>query len=451
MGASAESITVSGTAPNPVQKMGIEYAIDIVNLSKRFVRRTAGGGGYTTLKSASLSLLRRMFDRTTEKNNNSTDNTITVALENLTMRIPKGASVGVIGRNGAGKSTFLKLLTGIYMPDSGAVKINGRLAALIELGAGFHPDFTGRENLVLGGVMYGLTRREIELRLPQIVHFAELEEVIDDPVRTYSSGMFMRLGFSLAVHVDPEILLIDEVLAVGDAAFTHKCKDHVSAMRKSGKTLVLVSHDLDAIERWCDEAIWLDKGVVKDRGEPRRVIDAYRAFVEKGEEVEIFALEEAAQQGATIDSIIAPSDTERWGSREIEITAARLFDKNGEPRRLFNPESTLVLEFDYLQHQAVPEVVFGIGISRSDGVVVHGSNTEIEQIKLPPLKERGTIRYEIDRLSLLDGQYRIDIAVHAPDGYPYDYQKGALHFAVRWPYKQAGVILPEHRWIIGED
>src|SRR5690606_19617614 len=231
-------------------------------------------------------------------------------------------------------STLLKLITGIYRPDSGEVRCSGRISALIELGAGFHPDFTGRENVFLGGMIQGLTRKQLEERFDEIVDFAELEPFIDEPVRTYSSGMFMRLGFSLAVHTDPDVLLIDEVLAVGDAAFVSKCKERISQLRREGKTLLLVSHDLGAVERWCDEAIWLESGRVQDRGDPRRVIDAYREFVESGEELELqqAARESAseaggdgsddgtraAENGAARHSFGEPA---RWGSREVEITS----------------------------------------------------------------------------------------------------------------------------------
>ena len=229
----------------------VQYAIDIVGLEKSFKRQTLSRGGYTTLKSSLFGLFRRAGRE---------QPAVTRAVAGLTMRVPQGASIGVIGRNGSGKSTLLKLITGIYKPTKGRISVNGRVAALIELGAGFHPDFTGRENLMLAGIMMGLSRTEIESRFDEIVEFAGLRDVIDDPVRTYSSGMFMRLGFSVAVHTDPDVLLIDEVLAVGDAAFIRKCKERVSELRHSGKTLLLVSHDLEAVERWCDEVVWLHKG-----------------------------------------------------------------------------------------------------------------------------------------------------------------------------------------------
>ncbi len=416
------------------------YAVDIVGLSKSFRRRTVGKGGYTTVKSALLSLFRRT--RVVPQ--------CTHAIRDLTLRIPRGASVGLIGRNGSGKSTFLKLITGIYKPDAGKISVNGRLAALIELGAGFHPDFTGRENLYLGGVMHGLTRAQIDERFDEIVEFAELAHVIDDPVRTYSSGMFMRLGFSLAVHTDPDVLLVDEVLAVGDAAFVAKCKDRIALLRKEGKTLILVTHDLDAVERWCDEALWLNDGEVRERGEPRRVIDTYRQFVEKGEEATL--LEKTHEIAAVSDSrenSEEKKNVERWGSREIEITQVRLLNKEQESHLLFHPDSALAIEIGYQIHEEVKDVVFGISLNRADGLVVHGTNTDICRATLPELTNRGVLRYELSRLGLGDGTYTLDVAVHRKDGYPFDYHKGVLKFAVRSPLNHVGVMVPEAEWKFG--
>jgi lipopolysaccharide transport system ATP-binding protein len=455
----------------------IEYAIDICGLSKSFKRQTRKAG-YTTLKSWMVSQIlgrkKRVQDSVATEHSAATEDcaatqdsaaakgsaVITAAIRNLTLRIPRGASVGIIGRNGSGKSTFLKLVTGIYKADAGTLRVNGRVAALIELGAGFHPDFTGRENLMLAGIMHGLTPQQVQARFSDIVRFAELESVIDDPVRTYSSGMFMRLGFSLAVHTDPDVLLVDEVLAVGDAAFVAKCKERIAELRRMGKTLLLVTHDLEAVQRWCDEVLWLHDGEVRDRGDPRRVLDHYRQFVERGAEEQLGELNRAqqAQETATIEHVVpvhgegagsgeAVASSRRWGSREIEITGVRILDTNGVPRLLFHPEDGLSIEISYLQHEPVKELVFGIGIERGDGLFVHGSNTQIEEVKLPKLAKKGILRYEVKRLGLLDGEYHLDVAVHREDGYPYDYHKRVIVFGVRAPHKQLGVMLPSHEWV----
>ena len=420
----------------------VEYVVDIVNLSKSFQRRTRGKGSYTTIKSSLLTL----FKGSARSVHNAP--LVTHAIRDLTMRIPRGSSIGLIGRNGSGKSTFLKLVTGIYKPTSGRIAVTGRVAALIELGAGFHPDFTGRENLMLAGVMHGLSREQVLERFDEIVRFAELEDVIDDPVRTFSSGMFMRLGFSVAVHTDPDILLVDEVLAVGDAGFVAKCKDKIGELRKQGKTLILVTHDLEAVERWCDEAIWLHEGEVKDRGYPRRVIDAYRHFIEKGEEVQL--LEAEHSHAAVIEpSSTADSGAERarWGSREIEITEVDIVAPDGGEKRVFHPEESMRVRFSYKVHAAQPSVVFGIGIHRADGLQVFGTNTEIDRISLPAIASTGVIECQLERLGVLDGAYSLDVAVHRDDGYPFDYHKGVVHFSIRSDSRVVGVVSPKRRWL----
>ena len=417
----------------------VSYSLDIVGVSKQFRRNTVVRAGYTTVKSSLLGLFlpRKRAPRR-----------VTRAIRDLTMRIPKGASVGVIGKNGSGKSTLLKLISGIYKPDQGTIRVNGRVAALIELGAGFHPDFSGRENLYLGGVMHGLSRTEIDQRFEEIVSFAELGDVIDDPVRTYSSGMFMRLGFSLAIHTDPEVLLVDEVLAVGDAAFVGKCKEKLAELRRQQRTLLLVTHDLESVERWCDEVLWLEQGEVRDRGEPRRVIDHYRQFIEKGEELELMGEAEAQGHAAASDFSLQSEQLEssRWGSREIEVTGVRLVDHRAEGRLVFHPDDAAEVQVDYCVREDVADVVFGIAINRSDGLVAHGSNTDIERISIGRLGKRGHIRYRIKRLGLSEGLYTIDVAVHRQDGYPYDYHKAAVSFKVRSALNFVGYTVPEHSW-----
>lgn len=197
-------------------------------------------------------------------------------LKGIDISIENGETVGIIGRNGSGKSTLLKILSGIYRPNSGTVKVDGRLSALIELGAGFHPEFTGRENVFINGIILGLNKREIKKRFDEIVAFAGLEDFIDDPVKTYSSGMYMRLAFSIAINVDPDILVIDEVLAVGDAEFLPRCMKAMDNFKDRGKTIILVTHDLNTVETWCGRAIWIDQGVVAAEGDPHEIVENYR-------------------------------------------------------------------------------------------------------------------------------------------------------------------------------
>jgi lipopolysaccharide transport system ATP-binding protein len=249
-------------------------AIDVIGVEKTFKRRQIPGG-YTTLKTQLVALL-------SGKSTAIPERTLTV-LRDVTFSVPKGGTLGVIGQNGSGKSTLLKLLAGIYRPTAGRVRVEGRLSALIELGAGFHPEFTGRENIYINGIILGRSRKEIDKLVDPIIEFAELREFIDEPVRTYSSGMYMRLGFTVAMMVDPDVLVIDEILAVGDEHFQRKSRARIEEFKAHGKTLVLVTHDAAAVQSFCDQAIWLDGGRIAGQGDPSRVIGAYRAAIAERE------------------------------------------------------------------------------------------------------------------------------------------------------------------------
>src|SRR5437773_4411643 len=270
-------------------------AIELVGVSK--IYRRYGGRHFSTLKSALLqrSILRDLQPSETFP-----------ALKNVSFAVAGGSTFGVIGRNGSGKSTALKLVAGITKPTSGVVRVRGRISALIELGAGFHPEISGRENVFINGIMLGLTKQEIQSRFDEIVDFAELREFIDAPVKTYSSGMYMRLGFAVAIHVDPDVLLVDEVLAVGDEAFTHKCLDKFAEFRRRGKTILLVTHSPAVVERFCDEALWLDGGRAMTHGDPKRVVGAYLTAVEHTEEEQL-----AATTAKAVGAAAPPAPAER--------------------------------------------------------------------------------------------------------------------------------------------
>src|SRR3954471_22322312 len=265
-------------------------AITLTHASKVY-RRYSRRHQFTTLKSALLS---RSLTRDLRP-----DETF-AAVRDVTFTVPRGRTLGVIGRNGSGKSTLLKLVAGITKPTTGTVTVRGRISALIELGAGFHPEISGRENIFINGIMLGLTKREVARRFDEIVEFAEMKDFIDAPVKTYSSGMYMRLGFAVAIHVDPDVLLVDEVLAVGDEGFTHKCLDKFAEFKRRGKTILLVTHSLGLVERFCDEAVWLDQGRLKGLGDPRRVVGAYVTDIETAEETQLAAADAKAQDSAVI-------------------------------------------------------------------------------------------------------------------------------------------------------
>jgi len=239
-------------------------AIIVDHVSKRFKKYSRRG--YTTLKDAVVKGHLFRFSR---------DRGYIEALKDVTFTVPQGTVLGIIGPNGAGKSTLLRLIAGIYRPSSGKIVVNGRVSALLNLGLGFHPELTGRENIIIGGLAMGLSRREIMKRMDEIIHFAELEDFIDAPVRTYSAGMYMRLAFSVAINVDPDVLLLDEVLAVGDAHFVEKSRARMDEFKKSGKTILLVTHDLPTAKNWCHQALWLDGGKIQALGKSTEVVDLY--------------------------------------------------------------------------------------------------------------------------------------------------------------------------------
>ncbi len=240
--------------------------IELENVSKKYKRHTQKSVA-TTLKTFLL------HDLWKPNQNNKHD--YTWALQGINFKVDKGMTLGVIGRNGSGKSTLLKLMAKILKPDSGKISVPEKVSALIELGVGFHPELTGRENVIIQGIILGMSKNEIKKKLDEIINFAEINEYIDDYVRTYSSGMYVRLGFSVAVHVDPDVMLIDEVLAVGDISFTKKCIERMNYFKKCGKTIVLVTHDVAMVKSWCDQAIWLDSGQIKMIGDPSQVADSY--------------------------------------------------------------------------------------------------------------------------------------------------------------------------------
>ena len=406
-------------------------AIELVNVSK--IYRRYSGRQFATLKSALLqrSILRDLRPSETFQ-----------ALRDVSFTVPKGSTYGVIGRNGSGKSTALKVVAGITKPTSGTVRVEGRVSALIELGAGFHPEISGRENVFINGIMLGLTRREIQRRFDEIVEFAELQDFIEAPVKTYSSGMYMRLGFAVAIHVDPDVLLVDEVLAVGDEGFTHKCLDKFAEFRRRGKTILLVTHSLAVVERFCDEALWMEQGHPGAHGDPRRVVDAYLTSVEAGEEqllaettrraVEDKARESSSPPPPSADAATPPDMFQaiegRWGSREVEITDVALLDRDGSPSFVFHSGDPMMVRLKVRASTPTPDFVFGVSLFNADGVCCYGTNTYLEEMEPEELAGETEVGFAIDSLDLVEGTYKIDVAVHKRDGFPYDYHRQLYTF-----------------------
>ncbi|MCU0237163.1 MAG: ABC transporter ATP-binding protein [Acidobacteria bacterium] len=363
------------------------------------------------------------------------------ALRGVSFNVEAGRTLGIIGENGSGKSTLLKILAGISKPTAGEVLTRGRISALIELGAGFHPEISGRENIFINGVILGLSRKEIQEKYEEIVRFAELEEFIDNPVKSYSSGMFMRLGFSIAINVNPEILLIDEVLAVGDASFVPKCLDKINEFRRHGKTIIFVSHDLSTIERICDEVIWIKKGLVEMRGYPKRVVDAYLEYVGKKDEVKTLVQHGEEEKEA------AREREKRWGSREIEIANVRMFDAQGREKYIFQSDEPLAIEFDVTAAGPQDDFVFGIGVFNGEGVHCYGSNTMLENYASESIAGSGRVRLQVPALNLVNGTYFLDIAAHKRDGYPFDYHHFQYSFRVTSSHRDVGIARIPHQWM----
>jgi ABC-type polysaccharide/polyol phosphate transport system ATPase subunit len=362
------------------------------------------------------------------------------ALRDVSLDLARGRMIGIIGSNGSGKSTLLKVIGGILKPTTGRVAVEGRVSALIELGAGFHPEFTGRENIHVNGVLLGLSRAEIRKRFDEIVAFAGLAPFIDSPVKTYSSGMYMRLGFAIAVTVDPDVLLIDEVLAVGDEAFQHRCVGKIQEFKAAGKTIVLVSHDLGSIERLCDEVVWLDRGRLQATGEAREIVGRYLEHVAR-EEARALGVEHAEAEALARTGTAA-----RWGTRELEITRVRLVDRDGHERYLYETGEPCTVRLAFRAQRPVDDPVFGLGVFRKDGLCCYGTNTAIDGLALGKLDGEGEVAVAIERVDLVEGEYLLDVAVHARDGHPYDYHSRLYAFAVRSRVRDTGVARLPHAW-----
>jgi ABC-type polysaccharide/polyol phosphate transport system ATPase subunit len=330
------------------------------------------------------------------------------ALRDLNLQVQRGETVGIIGPNGAGKSTLLKAIARVLRPTHGRVWTRGRVVPLLEFGAGFHPELTGRENVFLNGALLGFSHAEMQQKFQRIVDFAELWDFIDAPLRTYSSGMAVRLGFAIASDVQPDILIIDEVFSVGDAAFQRKSAERIEGFRASGATLLLVSHSPESVQSMCDRAVWLDHGRIVADGSSSAVVNQYLARNTAAEAKRL--LQEAG-----------PSAVQRWGSREIEIVKVRLLDADGEERAIFQTGECLVLELAYQVNTPIDAPIFGMAIHRHDGLHVTGPNTTFAGLTLPTVWGNGTVTLTIPQLPLLEGLYHISVAVHRDMAHMFDY------------------------------
>ncbi len=360
------------------------------------------------------------------------------AVRNVSFQVEQGESVGIIGPNGAGKSTLLKLATRILEPTMGHVEVRGRLSALLELGAGFHSDLTGRENIYLNASVLGVPRPEIRRRFDDIVDFADLGHFIDMPVKHYSSGMQVRLGFAIATTIDPEILIVDEVLAVGDSAFQRRCFDRIDQLRDQGVTILFVSHSAEMVHSVCSRAFWLENGELLADGTSTSVVARYLNRTWQSEEGTLTPSDDSEQR--------------RWGSGDAQIAKVRLLDKKGHEKQLFCIGEPLTVEIHFQTEHKIERPVFGLAIHRADGTHITGPNTQIAGHKIPWIEGRGTVRYTVPEIPLLEGTYYVTVAIHNwEDTKMYDYHDRLYPFRVlpATVGEQYGLVTLKGNWSWG--
>ena len=353
-----------------------------------------------------------------------------MALDDVSFEVEEGKTFGLIGENGSGKSTMLKCIAKILRPDRGTVETRGSVSALLELGAGFHPELTGRENVYLNGAILGMGKKQIEARFDEMIAFAGIQPFIDTPVKNYSSGMYVRLGFAVAISVEPDILVVDEVLAVGDAEFQQKCTDKILDFKRDGRTVIVVSHSMPAVRNLCDEVALLEHGKLIDVGTPVEIIDEYL--------VDVFSDQQFDADGGR-----------RWGSGEIRLEQFALLDGDGRPADHVRTGDTVTLRFEYAAREPVVRPLFGASIYTADGVYVAGPNTRDAGILFDSLTGRGCLDFRIERLALVPGAYDVTAAIHDDTGtHPYDFREKVLRFNVELgtPRESWGIVSLGGEW-----
>lgn len=354
------------------------------------------------------------------------------ALNDISLRIHKGDCVGIVGKNGSGKSTLLKIITGVLSPTSGEVTIRGKISALLELGAGFNPEYTGLENIYLNGTMMGYSRREMDKKVHDIIAFADIGDYIYQPVKTYSSGMFARLAFAVSINVEPEILIVDEVLAVGDTRFQLKCIEKMKELKGMGTTILFVSHATEQIKRFCNKAVWIQDGELRQIGEASEIVDTYENYMRFGEKAFEKAEEKQAQHHFVKPSMACINS--------IKINQER-----------FHTFDALIAEVEYeIFEEEIEGFLLGIAIYTANrDHYIFGPNTYLDKVAVPNKKGIHKVRYEIPRIQLIQGQYVLDVGIFNNEGIVnFDYKMSAVGFSISNQYFTEGDFYMEHHWKI---
>lgn len=395
-----------------------EYAIDIQNITKTY------------------NMYKKPSDRFKEALNpmKKTYHDLFYALKDVTMQIKKGEMIGFVGENGSGKSTILKIITGVLTPTSGSMKIDGKISALLELGSGFNPEYSGYENIFLNGMVLGFSREEMEERVDDVIKFADIGDHLYQPVKTYSSGMFVRLAFAVAINVDPDILIVDEALAVGDLEFQLKCMEKFTEIKNSGKTILFVSHDVNSVRRFCDRSFWLKNGEVVEHGDTMDVTTNYENFLKK-KSIKTVDREKTIQNEETVPDI-------------IEVDKATLLNYALEPLEIVTQDEKVIVKLEYtVKNDTIKSPVCGVAIRTVDNNYVCGLNTLLDGVKIPWKKGKNVFYLEYGKMSLLTGEYYFDIAFfeeHAT--VPLVYKTKYLNMFISGRYAGEGIVILDHEW-----
>lgn len=383
-------------------------------------------------------------------------------LGGISFHVKKGEAIGLIGQNGCGKSTTLKLLTRIIYPDEGTVKLNGRVSSLLELGAGFHPDMSGRENIYINASIFGLNRKEIDKKMRDIIAFSELSEFIDNPVRTYSSGMYMRLAFSVAINVDADILLIDEILAVGDVNFQVKCFQKMQEIKNKGTTIVFVSHSMEQIAQICDRSIWIHGGKIRMEGVTKDVSREYLNYMGmdyKEIECNIADCKETEKSDLVIQSELEARDhlvgdkqkNDRLGSGEVQFQSIRSKNIQGEESTVYAFGEQIQFDLEYVVYEELENAVFGLSIFRADGICCYGTNTRVDGLPSYHLIRDGKISIIFKDVRLLPAKYYIDVCIEKKENDYVDYLSHRNEFEILSDEKDIGIMKMSHNWKLAGD